>query len=230
MIAAHPAPFSTLTDVAKVPNDALASNAASRIFSSPAASNASGPQLEWNNTNVTTNASATTFNTGGGAFEVQGELLIGNAAGLSILTGGGAATFAGAIDAGNTYTSVVTNTTWASAQTAAFSGVWGNVGSTYLATITSRLENMIAIRAANYDSAWLGGQRKSGVSTNQVWRWVGRRDWRSAAVLVGIIADRLDQADVKKGFILDGFPRNTAQAEALDAMLGALPASVDLPE
>jgi adenylate kinase len=38
-------------------------------------------------------------------------------------------------------------------------------------------------------------------------------------VVVGIIADRLDAPDVKKGFILDGFPRNSAQAEALDAML-----------
>jgi len=38
-------------------------------------------------------------------------------------------------------------------------------------------------------------------------------------VVVGIIADRLDQSDVNKGFILDGFPRNTAQAEALDTML-----------
>lgn len=38
-------------------------------------------------------------------------------------------------------------------------------------------------------------------------------------VVVSIIADRLGAPDVAKGFILDGFPRNTAQAEALDAML-----------
>jgi adenylate kinase len=38
-------------------------------------------------------------------------------------------------------------------------------------------------------------------------------------VVVSIISDRLGAADVAKGFILDGFPRNTAQAEALDAML-----------
>ena len=41
----------------------------------------------------------------------------------------------------------------------------------------------------------------------------------SDAIVVGIISDRLDAPDVKKGFILDGFPRNTAQAEALDRML-----------
>jgi adenylate kinase len=39
------------------------------------------------------------------------------------------------------------------------------------------------------------------------------------AVVVGIIADRLDEADAANGFILDGFPRTLGQAEALDAML-----------
>ena len=38
-------------------------------------------------------------------------------------------------------------------------------------------------------------------------------------VVVGIISDRLDQPDAKKGFILDGFPRTVPQAEALDELL-----------
>ena len=41
----------------------------------------------------------------------------------------------------------------------------------------------------------------------------------SDEIVIGIIADRLDAPDVRKGFILDGFPRNTAQAKALDQML-----------
>lgn len=39
------------------------------------------------------------------------------------------------------------------------------------------------------------------------------------SVTIGIVKERLSQEDCKKGWILDGFPRTAAQAEALDAIL-----------
>jgi adenylate kinase len=41
-------------------------------------------------------------------------------------------------------------------------------------------------------------------------------------VTIGIVRERLSEEDCHKGFLLDGFPRTVAQAEALEAMLAAL--------
>jgi adenylate kinase len=46
-------------------------------------------------------------------------------------------------------------------------------------------------------------------------------------VVIGIVAERLSEADATDGFILDGFPRTLAQADALDAALAAAGRELD---
>jgi len=50
---------------------------------------------------------------------------------------------------------------------------------------------------------------------------MARGDLVSDEIVIAIIDDRLKENDVQKGFILDGFPRTVAQAEALDKLLAA---------
>ena len=52
--------------------------------------------------------------------------------------------------------------------------------------------------------------------------YMDRGDLVPDEVIVGVIAERIDSSEALDGFILDGFPRTTPQAEALDAKLNDL--------
>ncbi|WP_417428741.1 adenylate kinase [Kiloniella sp.] len=66
------------------------------------------------------------------------------------------------------------------------------------------------LRAAVAAGTQLGKQAKSVMDAGQL---------VADDLIIGIISDRIDEADCKNGFILDGFPRTVAQAEGLDVML-----------
>jgi len=50
----------------------------------------------------------------------------------------------------------------------------------------------------------------------------------SDEIVLGMIRERLGQPDTQKGYILDGFPRNLAQAEALDTLLAELDQALEI--
>jgi adenylate kinase len=56
----------------------------------------------------------------------------------------------------------------------------------------------------------------------QVGEIMARGDLVPDSLTVEMIEKRLSEPDAADGFVLDGFPRNVAQAEALDSMLGGI--------
>ena len=77
------------------------------------------------------------------------------------------------------------------------------------------------LRKAVADGTTLGKEAKS---------YMNKGELVPDSVVIGLVKERLGQDDCKKGYILDGFPRNTAQAETLDQVLEAMnsPISVAL--
>jgi adenylate kinase len=69
------------------------------------------------------------------------------------------------------------------------------------------------LRAAVRDETELGRKAQE---------YMHRGDFVPDDLIVEVIAERLDEKEAADGFILDGFPRTLAQAEALDAKLGEL--------
>ncbi len=83
------------------------------------------------------------------------------------------------------------------------------------------------LRAAVREQTPLGMKAKS---------FMDRGELIPDEVIIGVMADRLRQSDAQKGFLLDGFPRTQAQAEALDAKLrergpqGVRVVNLDVPD
>jgi adenylate kinase len=73
------------------------------------------------------------------------------------------------------------------------------------------------LRGAVRDETELGKSAKE---------YMDRGDLVPDEVIVGVIAERIDSEEARDGFILDGFPRTTPQAEALDAKLEDMGRSV----
>lgn len=75
------------------------------------------------------------------------------------------------------------------------------------------------LRAAVAANTELGREAKTAMDAGQL---------VSDEIVLGMIRERLAQPDTERGFILDGFPRNIAQAEALDEMLEAIERPLEL--
>ncbi|HCF99261.1 MAG TPA: adenylate kinase [Chloroflexi bacterium] len=56
---------------------------------------------------------------------------------------------------------------------------------------------------------------------------VAAGEYVSDDIIIGMVRNRLSQADCERGFIMDGFPRTVPQAEALDSLVGELNAPLD---
>ncbi|MEE9524796.1 MAG: adenylate kinase [Thermodesulfovibrionales bacterium] len=75
------------------------------------------------------------------------------------------------------------------------------------------------LRKAVADGTQLGKEAKS---------FMDKGELVPDSVVIGLVKERISHDDCKNGYILDGFPRNTLQAETLDGVLSEMNASLDV--
>ena len=86
-------------------------------------------------------------------------------------------------------------------------------------TQASRLEkdrNMVQLSTGDMLRAAVAAKTAVGLKAKAV---MDAGDLVSDEIVTGILSERLDQDDVKNGFILDGYPRTEAQARSLESLL-----------
>lgn len=94
-------------------------------------------------------------------------------------------------------------------------------------TQASRLEGergMVQLSTGDMLRAAVAAKTEVGLKAKAV---MDAGDLVSDEIVTGILSDRLDQDDVRKGFILDGYPRTAAQAESLERLLAAKGMTLD---
>jgi adenylate kinase len=74
------------------------------------------------------------------------------------------------------------------------------------------------LRRAVADKTALGQKAKKAMDAGEL---------VSDEIVLGMIKERIAQPDAQRGFVLDGFPRNTTQANSLDALLAELKLKLD---
>ena len=94
-------------------------------------------------------------------------------------------------------------------------------------TQASRLEaerGMVQLSTGDMLRAAVAAKTEVGLKAKAV---MDAGDLVSDAIVTGILAERLAQPDIARGFILDGYPRTVAQAESLEELLARLGMRLD---
>ncbi|MGB7328544.1 MAG: filamentous hemagglutinin N-terminal domain-containing protein, partial [Rubripirellula sp.] len=213
-------------------SDSIKTNGGNLTFGDGSTATIGGSSVQVGGDVYINGTAAQSLETGGGTITVNGETILANTNGVTFDSGNGNIVFGGVLNSGNQYTAVTSTQTWLGAVAHAKSGNGDQLGDTYLATITSRLENAIAGIAVDYGQSWLGGRRVTGIGTDSAWRWVTGPEGLQDSGKGLIFATGSNGATPVDGAFTNwntGEPNNSGNNETVVQFVGAAGQWNDLP-